>query len=194
MKPGEAQILRRLISRYGRNATLGEVLAKVAEPKRRGRPKKYDDVIMPALGWLAVELERDKGPAGRRLTITKACQNLANKAQKSLQQCLGGRMPGWHALKKHHERATRIAREDSYYGKTLNEVLAVLRQQKLEFVYPLPGPDADNPELFQIPTFEEMICDAWRRGWKPDDDGETHCEELDRELVDEYRRGLSAAD
>jgi hypothetical protein len=194
MKPGAAEIVRRLINRYGRNATLGEVFAKMAKPKRRGRPKKYDDVIMPALGWLAVELERDKGSAGRRLTITKACQNLANKAQQSLQQSLGGRMPGWHALKKHHERATRIAREDSYYGKTLNEGLAVLRQQKLEFVYPLPGPDANNPELFQIPTFEETIDDAWRRGMKPNDGGGTHGEELDRELADEYRRGLSAAD
>jgi len=40
MKLDEEEIIRRLISRYGRSATLGKIIEKMAEPKRQGRPKK----------------------------------------------------------------------------------------------------------------------------------------------------------
>ncbi|MBX6425252.1 MAG: hypothetical protein IRZ09_04940 [Variibacter sp.] len=191
MKLDEEETIRRLIGRYGRSATLGEILEKTAEPKRRGRPKKYNDVLMAALGWLAVERERDNGPAGRRLTIEKACRNLAEKARRYFEG-----IPGWQVLRKHHDRAEAIARNVDWYRKMLDEGLAESRAMKVEFAYPLPGPNPDEPTLFEIIPFDQAaqeLIDAWHRGLRGAEfhGKEFRDDEFTRELRDAYRRAMN---
>jgi hypothetical protein len=203
-KPKKAEAIARtrvilqLIRKYGRDATLAEVLKKMAEPKKQGRPKKYDAASMAFFGWLIVELERNKSLAGRRLTIEKACQNLIKKARERS----GGSslIPGWQILKKHHGRAKALARNNGRYRQMLGEELAEWRREEaeegIELAHALFRP---NPYICRLlnatseAQFQKVVSefiDEIEREREEFRDDKFWNDEIERELVDVWARGL----